>query len=292
MNASTTRSEVLSPRWKSFTKQVLVAVAAWHAMLPVVHSAETALADVPMTASNEGVPANVMLALSVEFPTAQSHANFSIGKTAGIPALPANSTSDPYFEPSRKYLGYFDPTRCYLYTVSGTSGYFYTSDNPQGANYTCSGEWSGNYLNWATMHVIDLFRWGMTGGARDEDLPSDFSAGSPTGHTILKKAWSNGQGERATSRTSPSSQHTYPNTRPLPMTERRTLSVPYSTRESISSSPSVTTILRVESAPVAIRSGCRCVEATTQQSTSTPINRIARNTRMRPRPNVSISRWG
>jgi predicted Zn-dependent protease len=54
MNASTTRSEVLSPRWKFFTKQVLVAVAAWHAMLPVVHSAETALADVPMTASNEG----------------------------------------------------------------------------------------------------------------------------------------------------------------------------------------------------------------------------------------------
>ena len=197
MNASTTRSEVLSPRWKSFTKQVLVAVAAWHAMLPVVHSAETALADVPMTASNEGVPANVMLALSVEFPTAQSHANFSIGKTAGIPALPANSTSDPYFEPSRKYLGYFDPTRCYLYTVSGASGYFYTSDKTQGANYTCSGEWSGNYLNWATMHVIDLFRWGMTGGARDEDLPSDFSAGSPTGHTILKKAWSNGQGGKS-----------------------------------------------------------------------------------------------
>lgn len=197
MNASTTPSEVLSPRWKSFTKRLLVVAAVWNAMLPAVHSAETALADVPIAASNEAVPANVMLALSVEFPTAQSHANFSVGGTSGIPALPGSSVADPYFEPSRKYLGYFDPTRCYAYDGIETNGYFYTTDKVQGSNYTCPGQWSGNYLNWATMHVIDLFRWAMTGGARDKDEPADFSASNPAGETILKKAWSNGQGEKS-----------------------------------------------------------------------------------------------
>lgn len=196
MNASMTRPGVVSPYWKSLSTRFLVAAAAWHALLPAVHATETALSDVPIAASTEAVPANVMLALSVEFPTAQSHANFSTG-AYGVTALPASSTSDPYFEPTRKYLGYFDSTRCYAYSGSETDGYFYPTASVQGSNYTCSGEWSGNYMNWATMHVIDLFRWAMTGGARDQDEPADFSASTPVGVTILKKAWSNDQGSKS-----------------------------------------------------------------------------------------------
>ncbi len=194
MNASNTLPEALSTRWKALAARSLVVVAAWNAALPVVYAADTALADVPISASTEAVPANVMLALSVEFPTAQSHANFSVGAN-GVTALGAAAKYDPYFEPTRKYLGYFDPTRCYTYVPeTGTKGYFAPTASIQGANYTCSKEWSGSYMNWATMHVIDLFRWAMTGGARDEDLPTDFSATTPVGVTILKKAWSNGQG--------------------------------------------------------------------------------------------------
>ena len=193
MNAFHSSTEAPASRWKAHTAKVLVAVAAWHAMLPVVHAAQTALADVPIAASTEAVPANVMMALSVEFPTAQSHANFSSG-AYNVTALPANASTDPYFEPTRKYLGYFDPTRCYAYSGTESDGYFYPTDSVQGTNYTCSKQWSGNYMNWATMHVIDLFRWAMTGGARDVDGPADFSATTPTGATILKKAWSNSQG--------------------------------------------------------------------------------------------------
>lgn len=196
MNASTTRAADQPARWKTLAARSLVAVAAWNAMLPAVYAADTALADVPISASTEAVPANVMLALSVEFPTAQSHANFSTGAYS-VTALPASSTSDPYFEPTRKYLGYFDPTRCYAYSGSETDGYFYPTASVQGSNYTCSGEWSGNYMNWATMHVIDLFRWAMTGGARDQDEPADFSATTPVGVTLLKKAWSNDQGSKS-----------------------------------------------------------------------------------------------
>lgn len=196
MNASNSLAGASSARWKSLAARSLLVVAAWNAALPVVYAADTALADVPISASTEAVPANVMLALSVEFPTAQSHANFSTG-AYGVTALAASSTADPYFEPTRKYLGYFDPTRCYAYSGSETNGYFYPTASIQGSNYTCSGEWSGNYMNWATMHVIDLFRWAMTGGARDQDEPADFSASTPVGVTILKKAWSNDQGSKS-----------------------------------------------------------------------------------------------
>jgi len=196
MNASNNVARASSARWKSLVARSLVVVAASNAALPVAYATDTALADVPISASTEAVPANVMLALSVEFPTAQSHANFSTG-AYGVTALGASSTADPYFEPTRKYLGYFDPTRCYAYSGSETNGYFYPTASIQGTNYTCSGEWSGNYMNWATMHVIDLFRWAMTGGARDQDEPADFSASTPVGVTILKKAWSNDQGSKS-----------------------------------------------------------------------------------------------
>lgn len=195
MNASNTLPGASSARWKTLAARSLVVVAAWNASLPLVYAADTALADVPISASTEAVPANVMLALSVEFPTAQSHANFSTG-AYGVTALPASSTADPYFEPTRKYLGYFDPTRCYAYSGSETNGYFYPTESVQGTNFSCSGEWSGNYMNWATMHVIDLFRWAMTGGARDQDEPADFSASNPVGVTLIKKAWSNDQGSK------------------------------------------------------------------------------------------------
>lgn len=172
----------------------LTAIALWQAMLPTAWALDTPLADSPIPSSQEGVPANVMMALSVEFPTAHSHANFSTGGY-GVTALPASSSSDPYFEPTRRYLGYFDPGKCYLYSGNSTSGFFYPSGNSTGTNYTCTGEWSGSYMNWATMHVIDLFRWAMTGGTRDEDLPLDFS-GSATGTTILKKAWWSADGSQ------------------------------------------------------------------------------------------------
>lgn len=49
----------------------------------------------------------------------------------------------------------------------------------------CSGEWSGNFLNWATMQVIDPFRWVLTGGYRVIDT---------TTTTVIEKAWGTQQG--------------------------------------------------------------------------------------------------
>ena len=127
-------------------------------------AATTPLADQPILVAD--VPANVALALSVEFPTAitRAHQNSFVG-----------AASSPY-------LGYFDPKKCYKYN-SGTSGYFEPTGK-SGTNYTCSGAWSGHFLNWATMQGADIFRWALTGGNRSTDTPKLFDDGTAN-QTIL-----------------------------------------------------------------------------------------------------------
>lgn len=127
----------------------------------------------PLLLGGGGVPGNLILTPSVEFPTVISVANLG--------AYDNNST----------YTGYFDSFKCYdyveetfTYPVFGTvqgkdgSGYF-TPVSWRNAGGSCSGKWSGNYLNWATTQTIDPFRKALTGGYRSVDTPSK---------TILEKA--------------------------------------------------------------------------------------------------------
>ncbi|MBX3621867.1 MAG: pilus assembly protein [Rhizobacter sp.] len=146
------------------------------AMLSTWAQAQTALADQPLF-TNNAIPGNLALALSVEFPTAVSVAH--IGN----------------YSAARTYLGYFDPAKCYTYRSSSSDStlapnttspdsYFFP-DGLASAAHTCSGKWSGNFLNWATMQTIDPFRWALTGGTRVIDTAST---------TVLEKAWASGQG--------------------------------------------------------------------------------------------------
>jgi type IV pilus assembly protein PilY1 len=138
--------------------------------------AQVPLANQPVL-SQAAVPGNLALALSVEFPTAVSVAH--IGTT---------------YSSATEYLGYFDPNKCYLYNFSATEANRHFYPTSVTATRTCngaSGQWSGNFLNWATMQTIDPFRWALTGGYRVVDTPgSDTTAGV----TILEKAWASGQG--------------------------------------------------------------------------------------------------
>jgi type IV pilus assembly protein PilY1 len=153
---------------------------------------------------SQSIPGNLLLTLSVEYPTAVSTAN-----SAG-------------YNSATTYVGYFDGNKCYNYqydqkTVtpqpqpagtninslppnsyfdntetgagattpgSGTGNYFMPV-GATSATHTCSGYWSGNYLNWIGMQSIDPFRWALTGGYRVVDL---------TNYTVLEKAWASGQG--------------------------------------------------------------------------------------------------
>ena len=139
-----------------------------------VRAQTTDLADHPLFQSN--VPGNLALALSVEYPTAISVAN------------PGD------YNDARDYPGYFDPKKCYKYQYEGTNGvnsYFKPVTLATGTyRHNCRGnvylEWSGNFLNWATMPAIDPFRRALTGGNRWRDTPTE---------TILEKAWSSTQGD-------------------------------------------------------------------------------------------------
>ena len=132
-------------------------------------AAQTPLADQPVL-SNTSVPGNMVLALSVEFPTAISVAH------------------QGNFVAGTRYLGYFDPAKCYRYAVGSEAGTDVSHFFPVGAttaDFKCTATgltdtWSGSFMNWLTMQAIDPFRWALTGGYRRVDT---------TTTTILERGW-------------------------------------------------------------------------------------------------------
>ena len=108
---------------------------------------------------------NVVLALSVEFPT---------GDAASYAAANAASSS-PTYSSATTYYGYFDPLKCYSY--SAVTFYF----SPTAC---INGTFKGNLLNWVSMANLDQFRQILTGGNRIIDIP---------GTTVLQRAYNDTQ---------------------------------------------------------------------------------------------------
>jgi type IV pilus assembly protein PilY1 len=139
---------------------------------PAAGQSPVTLADQPIFAT-ANVPGNMAFTLSVEFPTSISVAN--LGNYAD----------------TTTYLGYFDPAKCYTYQYNSTtpsSSYFQPTAFATGTNgHSCSSQWSGNFMNWATMQTIDPFRWALTGGYRSVDTTT-------YPQTILEKAWAANEG--------------------------------------------------------------------------------------------------
>ena len=191
-----------------------VLVAAGVGVGATAPAATIALADQPVSAKL-AMPANVLLDLSVEWPTGSVQAHNDEIDGTGCPGRDvtfsvcyfdpptraarmnaANASSPLYVDKvSAPYLGYFDPFKCYVYAAAGyfvpvgyTAGFstvhHYTAQ-PAGSIATCAGQWSGNFLNWATTQTIDMFRWAMTGGDRLIDTPT---------LTVLQKAFHGGAG--------------------------------------------------------------------------------------------------
>jgi len=147
------------------------------------------LADSPLF-STVSVPGNVALALSVEWPTATT------------PSYPSTTA----YSAKSTYVGYFDPEKCYLYVAvdtgkEGKSDYSTSYFKPYSAasSHACTSNgstplWSGNYMNWASMQTLDVFRWALTGGYRTTD---------EVGKTVLTKTYADktGSGTKAPDKT-------------------------------------------------------------------------------------------
>jgi type IV pilus assembly protein PilY1 len=66
------------------------------------------------------------------------------------------------------YYGYFDPTKCYNYS---TANHRFEPASVSASKY-CAGNWSGNFLNWASMSRMDAVRKLLYGGMRSTDTSS------------------------------------------------------------------------------------------------------------------------
>lgn len=117
------------------------------------------VAQSPLLLGGGGVPGNLALVPSVEYPTVISVANTGS------------------YKPSSRYVGYFNSAKCYQYDKS--KEYFHITGNA--SNHVCNGvkDWSGNFLNWAATPTIDPFRSALTGGYRVVDTRTE---------TVLQKA--------------------------------------------------------------------------------------------------------
>ncbi|MFZ6754306.1 pilus assembly protein [Undibacterium sp. Dicai25W] len=166
--------------WKQFQSISASIIVAGAIIFSMDAPAQTALADQPLL-TGVAVPGNLLLSLSVEYPTALSW------------AYPPSGTLGSPYTSAGTFIGYFDPAKCYIYVatpVDDTTGMGYFQPYSMAVNHSCSSSassplWSGNWLNWVSMQTIDTFRWALTGGYRSYDSPSI---------TILERAWASGQG--------------------------------------------------------------------------------------------------
>src|SRR5690606_23094931 len=145
------------------------ATAAALVLLPAQYSSAE-IAQAPLYLGGGGVPGNMVLTPSVEWPTIESVANL-----------------DSSYSSTKRFEGYFDSGKCYQYSYSATESerHFYPSSTTVNRQCAGAGEWSGNFLNWATTQTIDPFRKVLTGGLRVKDTPTE---------TWLEKARHQGQG--------------------------------------------------------------------------------------------------
>lgn len=126
---------------------------------------------------NKSVPPAVMLMMTKDhrlfFKGYNDVVDLDNGKPGGDAAI------DTTYKDNIDYVGYFDSKKCYDY--SGSTGFAGTGRfNPAAAGtgaygHMCAGNWSGNFMNWATMARIDIIRKILYGGKRIVD-----NAGSST----------------------------------------------------------------------------------------------------------------
>lgn len=127
-----------------------------------------ALSDRPLFLTGD-VPPFVMLNLSKDHQLSYKAYN-------DFTDLDADGTIDTSYKHSFNYYGYFDPTKCYTYS----GGYFQPAE--LSTTKYCTGQWSGNFLNWASMTRMDIVRKILYGGTR--------IASQDTGSlTVLERAY-------------------------------------------------------------------------------------------------------
>jgi type IV pilus assembly protein PilY1 len=160
------------------SKKIQLGFASLCMTFGLVHNAYAAPAQIPLFQSNAVKPI-MMLNMSKDhqmyFKVYDDYSDIT-NPTGGLP----DGVPDTTYVTKYEYYGYFDGKKCYQYNATGyfepvalatTTDHYCTS----GAN-----QWSGNFLNWASMTRIDAIRKILYGGYRSTDTATA---------TILERAF-------------------------------------------------------------------------------------------------------
>ena len=89
--------------------------------------------------------------------------------------LDGDGVAETTYKDSIDYYGYFDSKKCYTYST-GNNRFVPAAMATGTNNHYCTGQWSGNFLNWASMTRMDAMRKLLYGGRRaNGSNPSDTS---------------------------------------------------------------------------------------------------------------------
>jgi type IV pilus assembly protein PilY1 len=97
--------------------------------------------------------------------------------------IDGDGVADRTYNNDIEYYGYFDSNKCYSYSAGE-----FTPAATMSTPYYCdnvSGDWSGNFLNWATMTRIDAIRKVLYGGYRS----TDNGTGDADYRTVLERSF-------------------------------------------------------------------------------------------------------
>jgi type IV pilus assembly protein PilY1 len=150
---------------------------------PVLNPGLLSLFDKPYL-SGEEVPPNVMLAVTKDQQLfKKAYDDFS--------DVDADGALDTNYKHSIDYYGYFDSYKCYVYSA-GNSRYQPFSVTTDKYCSEGASQWSGNFLNWASMTRMDALRKVMFGGLRSPNRTTDggtLSDGDSATGTVLERAF-------------------------------------------------------------------------------------------------------
>ncbi|WP_156503591.1 pilus assembly protein [Eikenella longinqua] len=197
-------TEMKTPNLQKHFKPTILAAAIFGFGFSFTTQAATVpISNIPLSGVTIKHGPNITLTPSVEHPTAGAAYSNNEFIDDGYPTLIIGSSqAERQNQWKRYYLGYFDNTKCYTFKEYGsTNGYFEVSSRAStdaaGNVGLCPGntdEYSGNFLNWATMSAVDIFRYSLTGGNRARGMgndPTNYEAGDTTSSTFLRRAYVN-----------------------------------------------------------------------------------------------------
>ncbi|RPH65609.1 MAG: hypothetical protein EHM83_05970, partial [Burkholderiales bacterium] len=132
-------------------------------LTPVTPAFALTLAQAPLYAGG-AIPPLVMLDISKDQQLYKKAYN-------DYSDLDGDGALETTYKHSIDYYGYFDPAKCYTYST-GAHRYEPVAVSADKYCTAGAGQWSGNFLNWATMARMDAVRKLLYGGLRSTDTGS------------------------------------------------------------------------------------------------------------------------